>query len=119
MIQPCKKCGFPKCVLCWDKGYATVRYGFTMSADFEGEKEYVDPIKTHIVYCSCDRGKQLKEQILALLKDLMAELPKEIDCEETTNEIPTEPTLAADQARNYTIREITAILQNKMEEVIK
>ena len=58
------------CHLCYGKGYATVRYGLRASGDFEGDKDYVDPIKTHIKYCSCSRGKQLKEQILSLIEEL-------------------------------------------------
>jgi hypothetical protein len=51
------------CKKCYGKGYATVRYGLKYVADFEGDKDYIDPIKTHMHFCSCDRGKQLKNLI--------------------------------------------------------
>ena len=28
-----------------------------------GDKPYEDPITEHVLYCSCDRGKQLKKHI--------------------------------------------------------
>lgn len=49
------------CHKCYGKGYATYRYGYITSPDFIGDKAYVDPMQTHMVYCSCDRGKQLED----------------------------------------------------------
>ncbi len=56
---------FGGCTKCYGKGYSTYRYGYSAAADFEGETEVVNAMKTHMIPCSCDRGKQLKE----LLKD--------------------------------------------------
>jgi len=47
------------CKKCYGKGYATRRHGLTGSDDFGGEG-FTDPAKTHMVFCSCDRGKQLE-----------------------------------------------------------
>lgn len=57
---------YGNCQKCYGKGYSTVRYGLKTSADFEGEKDYIDPIKTNIHFCTCDRGKQLEEQFKTL-----------------------------------------------------
>lgn len=58
------------CTKCYGKGYSTfVRPGWTASADFEGDKEYTQPARFDIDYCSCDRGKQLKEVISWKLKE--------------------------------------------------
>lgn len=57
------KKAFGGCEKCYGKGYSTYRYGIIGIPDFEGDKGFKDPIKTNIVYCTCDRGKQLKELI--------------------------------------------------------
>lgn len=53
------------CHKCYGKGYATYRHGLRYSADMPWDKEYVDPMETHMIYCTCDRGKQLKELVTA------------------------------------------------------
>lgn len=52
MIKPCKYCKLPKCTLCWDKGYATQK----------------QDKRIEILFCRCDRGKQLKELMSRLNK---------------------------------------------------
>lgn len=47
------------CHKCFGKGYTTYRYSVTGSADFEGDVGFTTPFKTHMIFCSCDRGKQL------------------------------------------------------------
>lgn len=57
------------CNKCYGKGYSTVRYGRRYSADFEGDKTYIDPIKTNIHFCDCDRGKQIEKLLADARKD--------------------------------------------------
>lgn len=54
------------CQKCFGKGYSTNRYGTTASPDFEGDKGSSSPLKTHMTFCDCDRGKQLSELTLTL-----------------------------------------------------
>lgn len=49
------------CHRCYGKGYSTVRYGYTGAPDFEGDQGFIEPVSTHVHFCECDRGKQLKE----------------------------------------------------------
>lgn len=51
---------FGGCDKCFGKGYGTQTIGITEHADFLGDKtrHYKGPT---IVFCSCPRGKQLKE----------------------------------------------------------
>lgn len=46
------------CHKCFGKGYATYRYGISGAVDFGGDGFEIGP-SIHMVYCSCDRGKQL------------------------------------------------------------
>jgi len=48
-------------------------------------------------------------------KRVLELLPKEVDCEEPGCEMPTYPGLAADQARNHTIR----VIRTKINKLIK
>jgi hypothetical protein len=57
-IKETKK-AFGGCTECYGKGYATVRYGKQGFEDFGGEGFIIAPT-THIHFCLCDRGKQLK-----------------------------------------------------------
>ena len=55
---------FGGCEKCYGKGYATYRHGITESTDFPESKpiERIERgIKTNMVFCVCDRGKQLQE----------------------------------------------------------
>lgn len=54
------------CHNCYGKGYSTYRHGYTGMGDFEGDPDYSEQIKTHMVFCECDRGKQLKELLNSL-----------------------------------------------------
>lgn len=54
---------FGGCLNCYGKGYYTYRQGLRGSGDFEGEKDFQDPIITHVGYCSCSRGTQLQELV--------------------------------------------------------
>lgn len=51
---------FGNCTKCYGKGYSTYRHGISGTEDFGGEG-FKTPMKTHIIYCSCDRGKQLEQ----------------------------------------------------------
>jgi hypothetical protein len=54
---------FGGCKKCYGKGYATVRKGNT----YHG-KTY--DLKTHLIFCTCERGKQLEELLEARLEAL-------------------------------------------------
>lgn len=56
------------CEFCFGKGYATYRYGISGAEDFDGEG-FQTPITNHMQYCSCDRGRQLKELVEENKKD--------------------------------------------------
>lgn len=58
------------CRKCYGKGYSTYRYGVKTSADMVGDKEYIDPIETHMNYCICDRGVQLQQLVEKKTKKL-------------------------------------------------
>lgn len=62
---------FGGCKKCYGKGYATTRYGRTVSGDFFGDEGYEVAPQIYMMFCSCDRGKQLKS-LLSTLK------PKEV-----------------------------------------
>lgn len=47
------------CRKCYGKGYSTVRHGLTGFNDFGGDG-FESPIRTHMKFCTCDRGKQLE-----------------------------------------------------------
>lgn len=51
----------PKCTNCWDKGFSTVFKGLRYAADFIGDIPYEDAPKVHKIYCSCAKGKYLKQ----------------------------------------------------------
>lgn len=51
---------FGGCTKCYGKGYSTYRHGISGVEDFGGDGFERAP-KTHMIYCSCDRGKQLEE----------------------------------------------------------
>lgn len=48
------------CMKCYGKGYATYRHGYRAEADMLQSEEQEDPIETHMIFCTCDRGKQLE-----------------------------------------------------------
>lgn len=55
---------FGGCEKCYGKGYATYRYGLAESTDLpdsEPIRRIERGMNTTMVYCVCDRGKQLKE----------------------------------------------------------
>lgn len=60
------------CKHCRGKGYATYRFGSTASPDFYGDEEYIEPMRTHIVFCTCARGKQLRE--LLKIRDMESKM---------------------------------------------
>jgi hypothetical protein len=49
------------CHKCYGKGYSTYRHGVSGSPDFEGDSGFEIAPSTHMVFCTCDRGKQLGE----------------------------------------------------------
>lgn len=73
------------CHKCYGKGYATYRYGYITSPDFIGDKAYVDPMQTHMNFCSCDRGKQLKELVTAERERILEAVKLE---KKTSNVLP-------------------------------
>lgn len=48
------------CKKCYGKGYATVAYGTISSGDFVAGVSK-SKVKNHIKFCSCERGKQLRQ----------------------------------------------------------
>ena len=52
---------FGNCRKCYGKGYATYRHGYRAEADMLGSEEQEDPFETRMIFCTCDRGKQLKQ----------------------------------------------------------
>lgn len=52
---------FGGCHKCYGKGYSTYRHGISGAPDFEGDRGFETAMKTHMVFCTCDRGKQLSE----------------------------------------------------------
>lgn len=52
-----------KCKKCWDKGFATVFAGTRGSDDFGGEG-YIEAPKINIQYCTCDKGRRMKNKAL-------------------------------------------------------
>ena len=56
-------------------------------------------------------NKQAKQETLDSVMELV---PEEIDCDEPGQEMPTDPGLAADQAMNYTIRELRTNIKKLM-----
>lgn len=68
---------FGGCKKCYGKGYSTVRYGYKISADFEGQKDHIIPDKTNINYCSCDRGKQLEQVVNLQRNELLGAMKME------------------------------------------
>lgn len=54
---------FGGCTKCYGKGYATYRSGTSWRGDFEGDPDGSTPISERMVYCTCDRGKQLESHV--------------------------------------------------------
>lgn len=52
---------FGGCRNCYGKGYATQRTQDHISPDFYGDVPYTAPAKIDMLFCNCDRGKQLKQ----------------------------------------------------------
>jgi len=48
-------------------------------------------------------------------KEVLELVPKEVKCKEAGKEMPSDPGLAADQVRNYTIRQLRASIKELME----
>lgn len=70
------------CRLCYGKGFSTYRYGTIGHGepDLGDTGVYGEPITTHMNFCSCDRGKQLKELVTAeklkILEQVKLEKPE-------------------------------------------
>lgn len=47
------------CKKCYGKGYHSNFHGISASGDFEGEKAYDTPLRSHIYFCGCMRGRDL------------------------------------------------------------
>ena len=59
-IDKLKK-AFGDCTQCFGKGYGTSMYGEEGFADFDDDKGYKIAPSIRMVFCECERGKQLKE----------------------------------------------------------
>lgn len=57
----------PKCKNCWDKGYSTQMYGISGADDF-GTEGFKEPIRVHIHFCNCAKGKRMKRELPKELK---------------------------------------------------
>ncbi len=55
----------PKCLKCWDKGFASQLVRVHTSADFSEDKES-DEVKEVKNYCSCKKGKRMKRESLKI-----------------------------------------------------
>ena len=65
-------------------------------------------------------AKYIQDQKLDLLNTIESELPEKVECEEVCAEMPLNPGLAADQARNYTIDQVKTklqLLKDKIKEI--
>jgi hypothetical protein len=54
------------CHDCYGKGYSTNLHGITGSPDFIGDRVFEEPLKNNMVFCHCERGKQLEKICLSL-----------------------------------------------------
>lgn len=52
-----------KCKDCYGKGYRSEFHGISAGDDFGNESRFSQPIRKHIYFCDCPRGKDLKELI--------------------------------------------------------
>lgn len=71
------KTSFGGCENCYGKGYGTQTFFAVGSADFYGDKEYKTKLPT-MVFCECERGKQLEKLIKAQLQQEIAKAREEI-----------------------------------------
>lgn len=102
-----------------DIGIITAGWTLQTGGDFKDLYNAVERIvqeAERIGYEKSLNGKTVTEAFergrIAGIREAMERLPELIDCEPAGDEMPTDPGLAADQARNYTIKQIRSRLES-------
>ena len=75
MPKKIKKIKPPICKHCYGKGYhSELKAGLHIAADFIGDKEFNGPTELKFNWCSCERGKALRDYLEGKLVRALAKM---------------------------------------------